>query len=472
METRWSVLTVTTVGIFMASLDASLLVVGLPVVIAELGADLATGSWIITIYRLALTIFLVPIGKLSDMYGRVKLYSLGYFIFAITSLLCSLAPNVYQLLIFRLFQGVGASLMFVNSMAIVTDTFAGRGLGAGIGINQMAINAGTILGYTLSGIVISLYGWRALFLLNVPIGIFGGIWAKKRLKDIDPQIRVEKFDFKGAIILSTALILLMLSLTSGPIYSSTTLFLILSSLLLFVFFIFIERKTDHPMVDFKLFTNKAFTIGNISNLLNGVSFASLAFLISIYLEVVAGLSPLQAGLNLIPLDLTLILTGPISGWISDKIGTRILCTTGLLITGVALIILSNISDKLNLNLIFTGLFLAGLGVGLFRSPNASSVMSSVPSNERGVAAGIRSTVINTSIALSIPFSIAIISTTTSFTKISNMIGSGEIGAADSTIEILNLVQGIKNALLASAILNIIAAKISFLRVDRLSGKSR
>lgn len=464
MENKWSVLTVTTIGIFMASLDASLLVVGLPVVIRELGADLATGSWLITVYRLALTILLVPIGRLGDMYGRVKLYSLGYFIFAMSSLLCALSSDIYQLLVFRLIQGVGGAFMFVNSMAIVTDAFAERGLGLGIGINQVAINAGTILGYTLSGVIISLYGWRTLFLINVPIGIFGGIWSRLRLKERNIYKKTEQFDFTGAAIFSTSLTLLMLGLTSGAITSFIPLSLIIASLALLTLFIIIERDRVHPMLDLKLFKIRTFTVGNISNLLNGISFASLAFLISTYLEIIAGESPIQAGLSLIPIDLTLILVGPISGWLSDKIGARILSTTGLVITSVALIILSNLSIKLNYDILLLGLVLGGLGVGLFRSPNASSVMGSVPREKRGVAAGVRSTIINTSMALSIPFSIAIISTTIPSSEISSMINNR--GGTESITQINELVEGIRNAFLASAILNIIAAVISYLREEK------
>ncbi|MEM1584101.1 MAG: MFS transporter [Nitrososphaerota archaeon] len=465
MENRWSVLTVTTVGIFMASLDASLLVVGLPVVINELGTDLATGSWLITTYRLALTILLVPFGRLGDIHGRVKLYSIGYFVFAVSSLLCALSSNVYQLLVFRLIQGVGGAAMFVNSMAIVTDAFAGRGLGLGIGVNQIAINAGTIIGYTLSGMVISLYGWRALFLINVPIGIFGGLWSKFRLRETSPSQGSGKFDFVGAAIFSISITLLMLGLTSGAITTTIPLSLIASSLILFVVFILFERKASYPMLDFNLFRIKTFTVGNISNLLNGVSFASLAFLISVYLEIILGFTPIHAGLSLIPIDLTLVLVGPVSGWLSDKIGARILSTAGLAITSIALIVLANISVNLNYNILLVGLMLGGLGVGLFRSPNASSVMGSVPSERRGVAAGVRSTIINTSMALSIPFSIAVISTTMPSSELYKFFNDRKIGM-ESVTRYGELLQGIRNALYASAILNIFAAILSYLREEK------
>jgi len=401
------------------------------------------------------------VGRLGDIYGKVKFYSLGYFVFAAGVLLCALSTDIYQLLGFRLIQGIGGTLLFVYSMALVTGAFAGRGLGLGIGINQIAINAGTIIGYTLSGVIISMYGWRALFLIHVPIGLFGGLWAKFRLMEVKFYHTAEKFDLLGAIAFSSSLVLLMLGLTAGSFASPITLSLLFASSIMFLIFFIHEKRATHPMLDFSLFRIRAFTTGNLSNLLNGLSFASLAFLISVYLEVVVGLSPLHTGLSLIPIDLTLILIGPVSGWISDRVGTKMLTTAGLVITAAALIMLTNISENLDYHIFLIGLILAGLGVGIFRSPNASSVMGSVPSDKRGVAAGVRSTIINTSTALSIPLSIAIISSTIPLNELSEII-NGESHNMASTMSI-GLIQGIRNSLLASAFLNIIAAVISYFR---------
>jgi len=207
-----------------------------------------------------------------------------------------------------------------------------------------------------------------------------------------------------------------------------------------------EKRATYPILDFSLFRIRAFTAGILSNLLNGLSFASLAFLISVYLEVVVGLSPLHTGLSLIPIDLTLILIGPVSGWVSDRVGTKMLTTAGLVITAAALIMLTNISENLDYHIFLIGLILAGLGVGIFRSPNASSVMGSVPSDKRGVAAGVRSAIINTSTALSIPLSIAIISATIPLNELSEII-KGESHNMASTMSI-GLIQGYKKFLVS------------------------
>src|SRR5438552_5020838 len=236
LEYKWIVLTVTTVGIFMATLDSSILVVGLPQVVLALNTNLVVGVWFITVYRLMITVLLVGIGRIADLHGRVRLYNMGFAIFTIGSLLSGLSQTAEELLVFRLVQGVGAALLFVNSVAIVTDAFAGEGLGKGIGINQVAINAGTITGYTLSGILIQLFTWRSIFLVNVPIGIFGTYWSHRRLKEISQPTRGEKFDLLGAVSFSSSITLLLVGLTIGSLTDALNLILIVSSGILIVFF--------------------------------------------------------------------------------------------------------------------------------------------------------------------------------------------------------------------------------------------
>ena len=245
MDYKWVVLTVTTVGIFMATLDASILIVGLPTVISDLNTNIVVGIWIITIYRLAITVLLVTIGRVADLFGRVRLYTWGFAVFTVGSLLSGLSPTAEFLLAFRLVQGTGAALLFVNGVAIVTDAFAGTGqLGKGIGLNQVAINAGTITGYTLSGILIvtPIIGWRSIFLVNVPVGIFGTYWARKRLREISAPATKEQFDILGAVTFSGAITSLLIGLTTGGLDSPSTIVLLLTSLVLTVIFLAIERQ--------------------------------------------------------------------------------------------------------------------------------------------------------------------------------------------------------------------------------------
>ena len=304
MDYKWVVLTVTTVGIFMATLDASIIIVGLPTVVNDLHTNIVVGIWIITIYRLAITVLLVTIGRVADLFGRVRLYTWGFAIFTVGSLLSGLSPTAEFLLAFRLVQGTGAALLFVNGVAIVTDAFAGTGqLGKGIGLNQIAINAGTITGYTFSGILIvtPIIGWRSIFLVNVPVGIFGTYWSRKRLREISAPAAKEQFDIPGAVTFSGAITSLLLGLTLGGLDSPITVLLLLTSLVLTVIFLSIERHTKSPVLDLSLFKNRVFTIGNLSNLFSGLAFASLAFVMTLYFQLVRGFSAYNAGLALIPI---------------------------------------------------------------------------------------------------------------------------------------------------------------------------
>src|SRR5256886_4112066 len=274
----------------MATLDSSILVVGLPQVVLALNTNLVVGVWFITVYRLMITVLLVGIGRIADLYGRVRLYNLGFAIFTIGSLLSGLSLTAEELLAFRLVQGVGAALLFVNSVAIVTDAFAGEGLGKGIGINQVAINAGTITGYTLSGILIQLFTWRSIFLVNVPIGIFGTYWSHRRLREISQPTGGEKFDLLGAVSFSSSITLLLIGLTIGSLTEALNLVLIVSSGILMIFFFLVERRTKFPVLDLSLFRIRLFTAGNIANLLSGLAFAGLAFIMTLYFQLVRGRS--------------------------------------------------------------------------------------------------------------------------------------------------------------------------------------
>lgn len=464
MEYKWVTLTVTTVGIFMATLDASIIVVGLPTVIEDLHTNLVVGVWIITIYRLMITILLVSIGRFADLYGRVRLYNMGFAVFTIGSLLCALAPTAEALLLFRLVQGVGAALLFVNSVAIVTDAFAGKSLGQGIGMNQVAINAGTIVGYTLSGLLIGtpVLGWRTIFLVNVPVGLFGTYWSKKRLREIHHSSHREKFDKLGALTFSSSLTSLLLGLTLGGLTSPLTLTLVTLSILLMALFLLLERRVQHPVIDLSLFKNRLFTTGNIANLLSGLAFAALAFTMTLYFQLVRGYDAYHAGIALIPLEVTLLLVGPVSGSLSDRWGARGLSTLGLVTSSAGFLLLANINRTTSDQQILLSLGVIGVGVGLFRSPNASSVMGSVPADQRGISSGLRATIINTSIVASIPLALALMTSDIPYDRLVGIIGQNQLSPTDAS----SFLAGIQHALIAFAVITLISAIFSLLRGPR------
>ena len=468
LEYKWVVLTVTTVGIFMATLDSSILVVGLPQVVLALNTSLVVGVWFITVYRLMITVLLVGIGRIADLYGRVRLYNLGFAIFTVGSLLSGLSMTAEELLGFRLVQGVGAALLFVNSVAIVTDAFAGEGLGKGIGINQVAINAGTITGYTLSGILIQLFTWRSIFLVNVPIGIFGTYWSHRRLKEISQPTRGEKFDLLGAVSFSSSITLLLLGLTIGSLTDALNLALIVSSGILMVFFFLVEHRTKFPVLDLSLFRIRLFTAGNVANLLSGLAFAGLAFIMTLYFQLVKGYDPLHAGVFLIPLDATLILVGPVSGSLSDKWGARGLSTLGLVIASLGFFVLSRFDQTTPYSEIAAGLVLVGFGIGLFRSPNASSVMGSVPASKRGISSAVRATIINTSIVASIPLVLALMTADVPYGRLVSIIGNSNLlmSVQAPNGSLAGFLPGLQHALAIFSVFILASAMFSLLRGSR------
>ena len=467
MEYKWVVLTVTTVGIFMATLDSSIVVVGLPNVISDLHTNLVVGVWIITIYRLMITVLLVGIGRWADMHGRVRLYNMGFAIFTIGSLLSGLSTTAEMLLGFRLVQGIGAALLFVNSVTIVTDAFSGKDLGKGIGINQVAINAGTITGYTLSGVLIQLFTWRSIFLVNVPVGIFGTYWSHKRLKEISRPAVEEKFDAPGAVTFSIAITMLLLGLTLGSLTDFLNQAVVGLSLLCFALFILWERRTKFPALDLSLFKIRLFTAGNIANLLSGLAFAALAFVLTLYFQLVRGYDALHAGIFLIPLDITLILVGPVSGWLSDKWGARGLSTIGLLIASAGFFFLSGIDQSTSYLQIAISLVVVGFGIGMFRSPNASSVMGSVPSEKRGISSGVRATIINTSIVASIPLVLALMTADVPYSKLVNLGNIGLGGAIQlASADTGGFLAGLQHSLIVLSVLVLGSALFSIGRGPR------
>ncbi len=447
----------------MSTLDASIVVVGLPTIIEDLNTSLFAGIWIITGYRLMITILLVTIGRITDILGRVKLYNAGFAIFTIGSGLCAFSPTAELLIASRLIQGFGAALVFVNSMALVVDAFPTAELGTAIGINQMAINAGTIVGYSLSGIMIGLFGWRSIFWINVPIGVFGTIWAHRRLKELYVKVAEERFDYVGAALFSTALTIVLLALTLGDLNSVTTRLLLGASIVLFAVFLAYETRVDQPVLDLSLFKIRLFTAGNLSNLFNGVAFAALAFELTLYFQLVKGYTAFQTGIALIPMDLTLIVVGPISGRLSDRYGGRGLSTIGLAVTSLALLVFGTFSSETNPVTIAAALALAGFGIGLFRSPNASSVMGSVPPVRRGIGAGVRSTILNTSGVLSIPLALTLMTAVMPYDRLAVVVSAATLG---SQLEVQQLLEAIRYAFYAFAVINGLGIVVSFLRGPR------
>jgi len=429
MEYKWVALTVTTVGTFMSGLDNSIVTIGLPTVLQDLNTTMVNGVWIITGYRLMMTILLVVLGRVADMYGRVRLYNIGFTVFTVGSLACSFSFSGVQLVLSRLFQGIGGALLMANSAAIITDAFPRNQLGTGLGINMMAVNIASASGYSVSGVMIQLFGWRSLFLMNIPIGIFGTVWAYKRLKEVSKRKTEEKFDFAGASLYCTGLAIVLYSLTFGSLANALNQIELAAGLSLFLILVLVERRVKFPTIDLALFKIRAFAFGNLTSLLNTLAFNCVPFLLSLYLQLVLGYDPALAGVILIPMSVVVLIMSPISGRLSDKFGSRGISSMGLAINAGALLLFSTLNPNSSYYYIIISLIMYGLGRGLFSSPNVSAVMGSVPASRRGIANGVRSALVQTGNVLSVPLAMIFMSTVIPYDKLSTIVSSSGLSSS-------------------------------------------
>ncbi len=410
---KWIALGNTTLGTLIASLDLNIIFIALPTIVSELGISLFNMVWIIIGYSLVTASILLNFGRLGDLFGRVKLYTLGFIIFTLGSGLCSVSQSGEQLVAFRIIQAIGAAFIFSNSIAILTDSFPSNERGKALGINQIAIVLGSVLGLVIGGFLTSYFGWRSIFWINIPIGIIGVFLSSKYLKELG-SIRKEKIDWLGNITFAGGLFLVLAGITLwsfGIISNILIIFLfIFGGLSLIIIFVLIEKSIskEYPMFHFSLFKIKSFLGGNIAILLNSIARGDFIFLISLYLQgAFMSLSPVETGIYLTPISAALAIFGPLSGWLSDKYGSRFFSALGLFITGIGFLFLTQLQIKASFIELLLPFVLLGAGMGIFASPNRASIMNSVPPNRRGVSASTGTTLFYVGRSLSVGISFLI-----------------------------------------------------------------
>lgn len=397
MQYKWIALSVTSVGGVMAGLDIRILVVGLPTIASQLHIGPEDVIWISQAYMLATTVSLLIFGRVADQFGRVKLYNLGFIVFTLGSGLASISGTSFELIAFRAVQGIGYSLLSSSTAAIITDATPKKELGLIMGISQTAFRAGAMSGLTLSGLILSFVSWRGLFYVNIPIGIFGTIWAFLKLREIGTSDTSKKIDWYGFGLFSAGLTLVLLAITflsygtEGYLEGGGFL---ATGLAILALFVRIESRQLSPMLDLKLFRDKLFAVANIAQLLVTTSWTGVTLLVAFYLELGLGYSPLNAGLGIIPLEAVYLVFAIIAGRLSDMYGSRLISTSGIFIlvaSNISMIFLGTNSGYLGVALILS---MFGIGIGMFNAPNLSAIMSSVPLNRRGIAASFRQTMFN------------------------------------------------------------------------------
>lgn len=462
MEYKWVALSNTTIGILMASLDINIVLIALPTIGKDLqGMDAFNVLWVILGYQLVIASVLVNFGRLSDIFGRVRLYTIGFALFTIGSALCGFSGDANQLIAFRIIQATGAAFLFSNSAAIITDAFPINERGRALGINQISIVAGSVTGLVLGGFLTSLLGWRWIFWVNVPIGIFATIWSYVKLRELSALSTDHRLDVGGNLTFAGALLLLLLGITLNAIAGLSleyTVALIVSAVVLLVAFVRIELHAPNPMFDLTLFRNRVFNAGNETIFLNSLSRGSFSLVMVFYLQgPLMNLTPLQAGIFLIPLSIALSVMGPISGSISDRIGYKKPVMIGLLVSAAGFIIMAGIGSSVTEIQMVLPLVLIGSGMGIFASPNRSSIMNSVPGARRGVASGISSTLVNVGNTMSIGLAFLIMGLSTPKSTLDGIFSGTTVGI--SSFSPHDFVSSVHLVFIASAIMLLISIVI-------------
>jgi len=448
----------------MSGLDTRIVLIGLPTIGEALQADLETLLWITQGYQIAITIGLLFLGRFTDMFGRVKVYNLGFAVFTAGSMLCAFAQTGQQLIVFRVIQGFGGAMLITNSAALITDATPSQELGFALGVNQIAITLGAALGLTVGGLLISTLGWRTIFSLNVPIGIFGTLWAHLRLREISQREKHSSFDYSGLFLFTTSLtsLLLVISLvTMSSIDATGTAILYSISAVTFVLFLYSEPRRTEPLLDMRLFKIRLFSAGNISQFLYSLGFGSLTLIMTLYFQLIRGYDALTAGLLFLPLDLAFVSIAPISGRLSDRYGARWLATLGMGVRTVCSLALAFLTPATSLAQIEAILIVTGVGLGLYSSPNMSSIMASVPPQRRGVASAVRATLFNSGSVISIGLVAYIITTAIPYQLVSGIITGGYTTLTSG--ESMGFVTGIGRAFIVTAIITLVGMFASSLR---------
>jgi EmrB/QacA subfamily drug resistance transporter len=405
---EWIVLSVTTVGALLASTQGSALIIALPDIMTELHANFLTVMWILLSYLLVTTALVPVVGRLADIFGRQNLYNAGFAIFTLGSLLAGFSqPGLqgWDLVLYRVIQGVGGALLLTNSTALVTDAFRHGRVGLGLGVNQIAGAAGFLLGPVVGGLLTTI-SWHWVFWVNVPLGLAGTVWGIVRLRQPVSLPPAQRFDWRGSLTFTLGLgaVLLAFSLIAFPLVSVhvVDILFVIGVIGLAAFFI-IESHEGQPMLDFSLFRDRLFTFATLANALNGLARGAVLFVLIFFLQGPYGQNPLLAGIMMMPFGAAFMLVGPVSGYLSDRYGSRGLSTIGLLISSVGLVGLSTVGPGTPYWLLALFMALMGGGSGLFSSPNTNAIMSSVAVERRGIAAGVRTMLMNTGQMLSIAF---------------------------------------------------------------------
>ncbi len=380
-----TVLLIVTMGSFLTPFMGSSVNIALPSIGKEFAMDAILLAWVATSYLLAATVFILPFGRIADIYGRKRIYTYGMLIYTTLSLLSAISTSAGMLISFRIVQGIGGAMIFGTGVAILTSVFPVEERGKAIGINVAAVYLGLSLGPFLGGLLTQHFGWRSIFLANLPLGLITIIFLFWKLKGEWAEAKRERFDLTGSIIYGLSIVAVMYGLSVLPMISGVAAILI--GILGILTFIWWETKVVSPLLHMDLFkNNRVFAFSNLAALINYSATFAVAFLLSLYLQYTKGFSPQNAGLVLVSMPAVQAAFSPVAGRLSDRIAPQIMASVGMALTTIGLILLAFLSQNTAIGFILVSLIILGFGFALFSSPNTNAVMSSVEKRDYGVAA--------------------------------------------------------------------------------------
>ncbi|MGZ4193818.1 MAG: MFS transporter, partial [Solirubrobacteraceae bacterium] len=416
-----------TLGVLIATINASILLISLPAIFDGIHIDPLQPSntnyllWLILGFLVVTAVLVVSLGRLGDIYGRARTFNLGFAVFTFFSIMLAVTwmkgdAGAMWLIVMRALQGVGGAMLFANSSAIITDAFPANQRGLALGINGVAAVAGSSIGLVLGG-VLAPVAWRAVFLVSVPFGILGTVWGFAKLRDLSER-KPAKIDWWGNVTFAVGLIAVMIGITYGiqPYGHHTmgwtspkVIAEIGGGILVLIAFCIIETRVEQPMFHLDLFKVRAFTAGNFASLLSGIGRGGLQFVLIIWLQGIYlprhGYSfadtPLWAGIYLLPLVAGMLFAGPIAGALSDRMGPRPFAVAGMALAALSFLLLALLPVNFSYPVFALVIILNGLGMGIFFSPNRASIMNSLPANQRGAGGGMAATFMNSAMVLSI-----------------------------------------------------------------------
>lgn len=407
---KWIILLITVISTFMSTLDSSIVNVALPTMANSLRVDTGQITWVVSVYQIVITVFILIFGRLGDLKGQSKIFRNGLLIFTIGSFLCGVTHTLPLLLAARAVQAIGAAASMANSQGIITRTFPAEERGRALGLNGTFVALGTMVGPSLGGFIISFTSWEYLFWVNVPIGLFAFL-ANMKFSGQDNEPSGEKLDLWGGILFALTIITLFTGLEYGQTvgYSNPLILLLFAvSVIACISFYIVEHKLEMPLLDLKIFKNKWFSVSIFCAFLSFVAIACSNIILPFYLQNVLNMSPGTSGLYLTISPIILSLAAPISGYLSDKIGSEILTLIGLVLTGAGLYLIATLNETPAHWMIALYIGLMSLGNGLFQSPNNSLVMSMVPQEKLGVGGSVNALIRNIGITVGIALSTALL----------------------------------------------------------------